>query len=309
MAGSLKTTIKIGSQPTKGYFRTVRGSDNAAFGVRNNAVYAKNTQSRMGREIAAQLAASTLYQAGRERFFKEERKVLVTAIRHGANVEARRLTDFIATQMIGSAGGRFGVTWRSGFMMAGAKKPIGWKSAVPMDGQIEWAQLSLGWMYQKRQDLFFRHTGDLKRAVRAMRTSYPQSLGGINVREKDMTKSAMSKLRREAGDPGESHFRRVVLGSIEIEIFPRATPSLFPGLLTGKWDQIDTRAALEASQFVPSRIRDKLSGPRRGGHPYRFRPMLGPATQFWMMHRIPAAIATAINNGTRKRDRSDDWMR
>lgn len=297
MAGKLTTTIRIGGVAEKGYTKVIKGSKNTAYGgVPNNAIYAKNTQSKMGREIAEILALDAVSRA--ERSERNEIRSMRSAIEKAANVEARRLIDFISSKMIGLGGAREGATFRDSYLSSGMKRTPKWRPATPMGGAIEWAPLSRRWIHQKGNESFFRNTGQLSSQIRALRTAYPQSLGGVRVTIKEYDK-ARQRRNRSVLDT-----RRFALAELDIAIFPLARPNLFPGLLTGQWDRIDTRAALEGSSLLPGSMREKLSGPRRRGFPYRFRPMLGPVTQFWMMHRIPAAISVAINNGTRLRDRS-----
>lgn len=297
MAGKLTTTVRLGGAPTKGYTQVIKGSKNAAYdNVRNNAIYARNTQWKMGAEIAEILAADAVSRA--ERSERNEIRTMRSAIEKAANVEARRLMDFISSKLIGLPGARYGASLREGYFSQGMKRGPRWRPATPIGGVIEWAPLSRRWIHQKGNESFFRDTGQLKAQIQALRTSYPQSLGGIRVTIKEYNRARQRRNRAVLDN------RRFALAELNIEIFPLARPNLFPGLLTGQWDRIDTRAALENSSLIPTSIRDKLSGPRRNGFPYRFRPMLGPATQFWMMHRIPAAISLAINTGTRLRDRS-----
>lgn len=315
MAGTFKTSVKIGSEPTKGYFERVKGTTNATFGgVRNNPIYAKNTPSRMGKEIAQALMVSTLKDPNGEREMDNERKVLASAIRYGANVEARRLMTFITAQLIGNlvsnrAGGGGALKLDTSTFARGLRKPAKWKPAFDTGGTVTWEPLSLGWMNEKGNELYFKDSGELKRQLSGMRASYPVALGGIVVKERSLTKKGRGQLIAQIHAAGAGRSRSVVLGSIDIQIFPNATPNLFPGLLTGRTNTVDITAGLERSSFIPQNIRDKLMGPKRGDFAYRFRPMMGPVTQFWMMHRIPAAIALAIEKGTRKRDRSDDWMK
>lgn len=322
MAGKLTTTVRLGDAPTEGYVRVIRGSKNTAYGVdRNNAIYAKNTQSKMGREIAQGLALAAVGRAERDE--RHEIRVLRSSIEKAANIEARRLIDFISSKLIGLEGayakGGFSQGALKQGMKQGMKTAPKWKPATPMGGSVEWAPLSRRWMHQRRNKAYFRKTGQpnngrwvnqkqneaffldtgqLKAQVRALRETYPQTLGGVRVRIKEYDKRRQTKNRLLLDTS------RFSLAELDIDIFPNARPNLFPGLLTGQWDRIDTRAALENSDLLPGSMREKLSGPRRRGFPYRFRPMFGPVTQFWMMHRIPVAIAVAINNGTRKRDRS-----
>lgn len=299
MAGKLTTTVRIGGAPTQGYTKIIKGSKNTAFnGVRNNAIYAKNTQSKMGREIAQDLALAAVGRAERDE--RHEIRVMRSSIEKAANIEARRLVDFISSKLIGLEGARAKGGFSQGALKQGMKTAPKWKPATPMGGSVEWAPLSRRWMHQKHNETFFRNTGQLKAQVRALREAYPQALGGVRVRIKEYDKGRQKKNRSLLDTP------RFALAELDIDIFPNARANLFPGLLTGQWDRIDTRAALENSDLLPGTMREKLSGPRRRGFPYRFRPMFGPVTQFWMMHRIPAAIAVAINNGTRKRDRSFD---
>lgn len=303
MAGKLQTTVRIGGKIVGSHSEYPRGP-NAVFGVsKNNAIYARATPSRIGKIISDQLVAYAVDNSHAARDIENEIKVLKNAIEHAGNVEARRIMDFINSKLVGRGEARFGADYFDTQLAEGMKKPKGgWKPAFPVGGEVNWEPLSLGWMNHKRktgtQNRYFQHTGDLRRTMRGMRASYPASLGGVEVTARTRGKRAQQNLRRSAQD---GQRRRVAFGELEIKIFPRVPANLFPGLLNGHWDTWDHQARLEASSFVPANIREKLAGPRQGGYAYRFRPMLGPVTQFWILHRIPAAIATAIANGTRTR--------
>lgn len=302
MAGRLSTTVRVGGRASKTFTETLKGR-----GVETQP------RSTIGRTIADLLVAEAVDRDYRR--FENERKVMVSSIQHAANIEMRRLIDFVTSQLIGlpspvitlanrDTARKEGFTpgaisWKSGMLMHGMKT-ANWRPVFPISGAVEWAALSRSYIAQKGNRAFFQNTGQLKAQLRAMRSSYPQSLGGVKVSAKDLSRQSEKTLIRAATDGVR---RKVILASIDIQIFPNARPNHFPGLLTGRWDQVDLYAGLEASSFIPSSLREKLSGPRKNRFPYRFRPMLGPVTQFWALHRIPAAISIAIRNSNRIRQR------
>lgn len=275
MAGALTTTVRIGGQSYRER-KKIQGAQSPAV---------------MGLQVADMITSQAV--AKHERYFIHEQKALISAIRHAANIEARRLMDFVTRHMMGQNAGRYGLDWKASSFMDGMKTNANWKPAFPLGGQIEWKALGRRYMHVKGNDRFFVNTGQLRATLQSMRTSYPAALGGIQVSVKGLTQKSLYAVQRRAY--GQDR-RRVILGSIDIKIFPNARVSHFPGLATGQWGQVDWYAGLEASTFIPASIREKLSGPRRGNYPYRFRPMLGPATQFWVLHRIPAAMSMAVRN-------------
>lgn len=275
MAGELRTTVRVGTES----YRT------------RQKITGSMSPAEIGSRIAGMITAQAINQ--HERYFVHEQAALVSALRHAGNVEARRLIDFVTRHMIGQNAGRYGLDWKASSFMEGMKTNANWKPAFPVSGQLEWKALGRRYIHQKGNERFFVNTGQLRATLQGMRTSYPAALGGIQVSAKGLTQKALYQVQRRAY--GQDR-RRVILGSIEIKIFPHARVSDFPGLATGQWNQVDWYAGLEASTLIPGSIREKLSGPRRGNYPYRFRPMLGPATQFWVLHRIPAAMAMAVRN-------------
>lgn len=275
MAGELRTTVRVGTQS----YRT------------RQKLQGSMSPADIGSRIAGMITSQAINQ--HERYFVHEQMALVAALKHAGNVEARRLIDFVTRYMIGQNEARYGRDFFETHLSGGMKTTAAWKPAFPIGGHVEWKPLSRRYLHHKGNDRFFVNTGQLRATLQGMRTSYPAALGGIQVSVKGLTQKALYQVQRRAY--GQDR-RRVILGSIDIKIFPHARISDFPGLATGKWDQIDWYAGLEASTLIPGSIREKLSGPRKGNYPYRFRPMLGPATQFWVLHRIPAAMATAVRN-------------
>lgn len=307
MAGRLTTVVRIGSAAPVAYDEKVMGGPNPLYGGRNTPTRASRTPNKLARELTNALLNEAISK--QERNFERELKVMITAIKYAADVESRKLIDFIARHMVGVRGAEHGVDFKNTYFQNGMKTWTGrMKPSTPLQGQVEWTALSRSWMDRKRNDQFFVHTGQLKQEILGMRASYPAALGGIQVRVQQMS-DRTRKMRSNRYQKNEVDRRRVVLASLEIVIFPRADATRFPGLATGKWDTVDRRATLEASGIFSEMASRKLRGlSKRNGrdhfNPTRFRPMFGPATQFWMMHRIPVAIADAIRRGTKLRDRN-----
>lgn len=307
MAGRLTTVVRIGDASPVTYDEKVMGGPNALYGgARNTPTRASRTPNRISKEITNALLNEAISR--QERNFERELKVMITAIKYAADVESRKLTDFIARHLIGKPEADYGGDYFETNLSQGMKTwTKSMRPSLPVQGHVQWEALSASWIGKKRNTQFFVHTGQLKREVQGMRSSYPAALGGIEVKVQQMSERTR-RMRSTRYQKNEVERRRITLASLEIVIFPRADATKFPGLSTGKWDTVDRRATLEASGIFSELASRKLRGlGKRNGrdhfNPKRFRPMFGPATQFWMMHRIPVAIADAVNRGTKLRTR------
>lgn len=308
MAGKLSLRVQIGSNQPVVYDEQVMSGPNPTFGgARNTPTRASRTQNRISREISAMLTNEAV--RGDQRNFENDLKVMVSSLTKVGETESRRLIDFIGRHLINRGDGPDGTDYFETDLMRGAKTSRNWTAAGPAQGQVSWEPLSRRWMHQKGNTRYFSNTGQLKREVLAMRHSYPEHLGGVKVKVRDMSKRAfqVQSQRHAMADLGR---RRIILANLEIQIFPNADARRFPGLATGRWDTVDRRATLETSSIFSKMASDKLRNMKTRGkankphfNPTRFRPMFGPATQFWIMHRIPAVLGGAIERGVRLRRR------
>jgi hypothetical protein len=308
--GKLTVRVQIGSdQPVVFNEKTMSGP-NEVYRGRNTPTRASRTQARIGREISGMLMDEAVLKE--QRTFANEMKVMIKAIKVEGEREANRMIDFITRSMMRLDQGDSGVDFSERYLNQGS--PMGtnrvWQNAKPPVGSFEWAPLNQSWIRTKRQSRYFEHKGQLLREIRGMRRSYPQSLGGVQVAVREMSDLARRRQKRKFVYQ-EMQSRRTILANLEVQILPRAGAHHFPGLATGRWDTIDRRAAFELSGAFSQEAGEKLANlhkpknkaGRKRVNPKRFRPMFGPVTQYWIMHRIPRAIGAAINRGTKLRQR------
>ena len=101
---------------------------------------------------------------------------------------------------------------------------------------------------------------------------------------------------------GDRPSNSTLLGKINIRIFPNIATSLLPGLASRRWsDTGSTNGAMERAMLAPS-VALKLAGGGVGGTEVPYRPLILPITQFWMLVRIPNAIARALKANIRNRN-------
>lgn len=305
MAGTLKTIVKIGARPATTNIETIRGRGvrDTFSGRTTNAVYARAAASRIDIEIARMMVGSLL-ENEISRGPKSDQGVMATAMRNAAQAEASQLITFISRWLLDIDANTQGVKALIYENMAQLRGGGGLDRSFrgggrPLQGQVDWHGLGRRYLHEKKDKRFFRNTGKLARSIMSMRNSYPDSLGGITVERLDFTKSRKKQLANLLLEGPAK--RAVILGTIEVKIFPKADRGLFPGLMTGNWAQTDALARLENSGFFQGSTRRKLRGPTNDGFPFRFRPIFGPVTQFWMLHRIPSAMAAALKKSSKAR--------
>lgn len=135
--------------------------------------------------------------------------------------------------------------------------------------------------------------------------------GGVQVEIDNLAADPRARSRKvlsyEGMDASESdRSMRVPLGRIRATIFPRLSARLMPGLASGRWTDVLSRSDFEqtylptASAGKSASIADKLSG---GRGPYR--PLVLPITQFFILNRIPDALARNIDRALGRTVRSN----
>lgn len=158
-------------------------------------------------------------------------------------------------------------------------------SLVRQAGTIYWQNLSESWVDYKGSTRpqsarkFFVHHGSLQRLLLQHSTAYVRRLGGVK---------ADAAVAREKRGPVQARELKTVLGEITVTIFPNINMSLLPMMSSNRWTS-HNEGAFER-RFFSGQMREKLIGPE-GKH----RPLILPITQFWMMFRIPKAVAEAVN--------------
>jgi hypothetical protein len=304
----LKTFVTVGGVARITDYETIKGRGvKDTFSNRSsNPVLARAAHSRLNREISELLISSVLEREV-SRQPEGDQKVMVTAMKNAGKREAAQLVTFISRWLLNIQGTDSGIDafrhTTPGMLPSvdvKGKRVYAKGGGRPVTGVVSWRGLRRGTLKSKKDKRFFRDEGHLAQAILSMKQSYPDSLGGVQVVGQDLTKNKKALAKKLSDVPD----RIVLLKTIDVKIFPQANRSLFPGLLNGKWDAVDPSARLEQSGFFPTEISKKLRGPymAEGGRSVlRFRPMFGPVTQFWMMHRIPMALAKAIADSSKAR--------
>ena len=135
---------------------------------------------------------------------------------------------------------------------------------------------------------FYTLTGDLHRYFDRNSSSIVLNrFGGVRIRvQRDQLKHSTTRGKGTTA-------ARVELGRLQVQIFPRVDSSLMPMLASRRWDKVgETQLERES---LPPRVADKLSGGRYGP----VRPLVTPTVQFFILHRIPNAIARELRKATR----------
>ena len=302
MAGTLKTTVRLagGYQRTSTEILKGMGAKDSFSGKTTNPVYARAAVSRINAEITSLLLENTL-ENELVRGNKMDQRVMATALKKAAENELKKLIPFISRFLLNIPKTDYEGGFSDANLMHGSTLARGTRRRR-IEGDVDWPGLSPVTMKRSKGKTFFKDKGDLARRIRTMATSYPQRLGGVKVTRKDFTKRNKADLARALLKGGA---RPIILSTLDIQVAPDAPRGLLPGLQTGSWDLIDPRARLEQSGFIADTVVEKkLRGPLGGGqsqYPYRFRPLFGPVTQFWLLHRVPNAMAIAMANTSKAR--------
>ncbi|MGH6957629.1 MAG: hypothetical protein ACREEW_13270 [Caulobacteraceae bacterium] len=162
-----------------------------------------------------------------------------------------------------------------------------------LGGRVEWPALNDHYYKFKRRhqpshaNQFFQFSGRLRAYFNNQGVSIVDNrLGGVDVTPIiKKNEGELQLFTRAASEPGERTVEDVLLGKIEIKIFPRVAPSLLPGLASHRWTEVLMDGSFEKDIFGNLRTGQKLAN--KDG---RYRALVAPAVQFWILTRIPNAI-------------------
>lgn len=233
-------------------------------------------------------------------------KALVKSLENGANREANKMFGMIV-QIIDRSRGASGVG-RPVVGVSAAMMKVGTdsnkesrlrldfpKGVTGFTGVVPWQRLSVGWQTFKakkapaNKDKFFKgKTGRLREQLGNNGNAYMREwFGGVKVT------SAFAATTKPGGGPKPPMKNTAAtLADIEIHIFPKVAPTLFPGLASRRWNDVDMDGRLERRVVKGEQMRRKLIN---GFVPHK-RPLLQPVAQFWIMYRIPAVIRTRLQS-------------
>lgn len=178
------------------------------------------------------------------------------------------------------------------------------------DAPVEWKPLSIEYYDRKARfyrnaDNMFVYFGDLRRYFSRYGDSIIRNrLGGVKV---DVTIPDVSKqMYFDSAYRGthEDSYKNILLGNINVSIFPNLAPSLLSVMSGHSWnDMVGQEGQFEAELFAGTEgvIHKLMNAPRStsaasGG----YRPLVLPAVQFWIQVRIPNAIFATIKDFTRR---------
>jgi hypothetical protein len=184
-------------------------------------------------------------------------------------------------------------------------------------GRVDWKPLSF--RYTMRKDRQVRRWGAGAKAARARSskmffnrgtlrnylkgrgsTIIRNRLGGMEVKvDRKLTDrsfmSANNRWTKRASDfLGEGDVGRIVLGRVELTMFPRLSPAMAPMLATRRWTDAGD-GAMEKAVFGGTKTLAKLLNRRDA-----YRALLTPVVQFFMLVRIPAAVNRSVTDYLRR---------
>lgn len=181
------------------------------------------------------------------------------------------------------------------------------RDSVPMSGgyYVPWPELSYRyarWKGKKRPGAeyqMFRLTGAMRTYfARQGPTIIRNRLGGMEVNVDETFKRAYVSggnyklVKRELVDEGD--VAKIVMGRVTLTMFPRLSPAMAPMLATRRWTD-GGDGTLERSVFGGTKTAAKLMNRRN-----KFRPLVTPTLQFFMLNRIPAAVNRSMRDYFRR---------
>lgn len=173
---------------------------------------------------------------------------------------------------------------------------------------ITWDSLTLAYQkhkdsrYPGSSDSMFWYTGRLRAYFRNNANSIIDNrFGGVSVKMGSTTNQETAYTRdyiaanykkwekKLAGDSAEN----ILLGSMEIQIFPKIAKHLMPMLSSHRWSDVGSwgqqgnfeRAMMPNSDGAKATVANKLTNSNGS-----YRPLVLPVVQFWLAVRIPNAI-------------------
>ena len=209
-------------------------------------------------------------------------------------------------------------TWNFGLQALDLERGI---SAVPeVSGRIKWKDLSDSYLTQKAkvdtrytysfnraagfqpkqigkkddgsarfaEQNFFRYLGPLSAYFRNQGTSIVQGrMGGVKVTIDASGLQAGSRSTVSDYAYGEA-IDKLLIGRLDIEVFPDVTASLLPGLASNRWTKTLENGQFEEDIFDGTKTGYKLAQNHHDSVFYR--ALVAPAVQFWILVRIPTVI-------------------
>ena len=251
------------------------------------------------REIEDQIAGNLASIAIKDAYDLSPRLLrgMRSRLQAGAMAEADRIFDVVTSIMDKPQG------TPAGFVYTDLMRGVSLDPTIrAQGGRITWPDFSSRYyMFKKRnysanRRRFFRLTNHLQSYFSRQGSSIVRNrLGGIQV-SVDTSPAHGAQVRRYAGNtvwrrailPEE--VSKLLLGRVEVTMFPRLSPALAPMLSTRRWTDAG-RGGMERQMFAGTRTMHKLIN---GNRPYR--PLVSPVVQFFMLVRIPNAIRRALNN-------------
>lgn len=213
-----------------------------------------------------------------------------------ATAEANRIFGVILAAMDQTRSSTSGLSYSD--VMSGTSLAPGINAP---GGRIIWPELSYAYAIRKgrtrpqNKNRFFQNSGQLRNYFTRQGASIVRSrLGGVQVTVDESPAHSAASRRYD----GRTVWRRAILpeevsnlllGRVEVSMFPRLTPALAPMLSTRRWTDAGS-GAMERQMFSGTRAVNKLVNRNR---PYR--PLVAPTVQFFMLVRIPSAIKRALS--------------
>lgn len=233
-------------------------------------------------------------------------------------------------------------------------------------GRIPWEKHTAAWTKRKakrwngNRHKYFKASGKLAGYFSRYRQAIIQNrLGGVRIVLDEAELESRREKRRgnytgnyQVGKtiavPGEmlgarrgKDLRTILMGTLTLKIFPKASVGMFPGLASGRWTQVPDRPLFE--QTFPGKNKFKLTS--RGSRPSAVRryametvqgtsaarakmknpqarvqslfsqdprpqrPFVTPLVQYWALTRIPRAIADALRDSVKNEQSFNDVYR
>lgn len=164
----------------------------------------------------------------------------------------------------------------------------------------------------------FEYTGRLRSYFSTFGESFVRNrLGGVRVKVKTPDELRSTSRRGMTLTPEISYtrtpqttytgqklgsYRDVLMGAIEVTIFPKVDSNLVPLLASGSWmDAFQSHGEFERQVLSTADGDAMLAAIKLTNRDRPYRPLLLPVVQFWMQIRIPAMIFRTLQNYSRRR--------
>lgn len=170
-------------------------------------------------------------------------------------------------------------------------------------GSITWKALSSGTLRKKAGDHrasnakgrpqeaareFFKHTGELRKELKALASSISKKTGTVRV--------GYIKNKAKSFNAYRSRQRFVSVGQLRITFVPDLQMRYLRSAQSGNLDDFDPNVMFERSLGISAESIKKLRGVN-----YVHRPMLQPIFTYWVLNRMPRLVGGAISRAIRTR--------